>query len=139
MKRRVDSASRLKTLAPGEIVVVSLGRDAMGIPAAALVGRTAAGALYAYRNLCKHLPIPLDGGSGEFQGANVGTGEPTLRCGTHGALYRVSDGQCVRGPCRGTRLERYWLSVDEAGDVWVSDAPLGADLPPLDRSDPLDG
>lgn len=123
MKRRVDSLERLEQLAPGDVVVVPLGRDPMGIPAAALVGRDAGGSLYAFRNLCKHLPIPLDGGSGEFLGAHAGTGEPTLRCGTHGALYRVSDGLCVRGPCRGTRLERYELSVDEAGDVWVQGAP----------------
>jgi nitrite reductase/ring-hydroxylating ferredoxin subunit len=101
-------------LRPGVLQQVSLGRDPLGIPLSVLVGVSQAGELYAYQNLCKHLPIPLDGGSGDFFAGDV----DTLRCGTHGALYRVSDGFCTRGPCRGTFLRRH-LVRELADEVWV--------------------
>ncbi|MBK6810296.1 MAG: Rieske 2Fe-2S domain-containing protein [Sandaracinaceae bacterium] len=103
-----------RDLRPGVLQQVSLGRDPLGIPLSVLVGVSQAGELYAYQNLCKHLPIPLDGGSGDFFAGDV----DTLRCGTHGALYRVSDGFCTRGPCRGTFLRRH-LVRELADEVWV--------------------
>ena len=109
--RRVCRRSDLR---PGVLQQVSLGRDPLGIPLSVLVGVSQAGELYAYQNLCKHLPIPLDGGSGDFFAGDV----DTLRCGTHGALYRVSDGFCTRGPCRGTFLRRH-LVRELADEVWV--------------------
>lgn len=105
---------RREDLRPGVLQQVSLGRDPLGIPLSVLVGVSRAGEVYAYQNLCKHLPIPLDGGSGDFFAGDV----DTLRCGTHGALYRVSDGFCTRGPCRGTFLRRH-LVRELAGEVWV--------------------
>lgn len=104
---------RRDELRPGALHQVPLGRDPIGIPLSLLVGVSRDGDLYAYQNLCKHLPIPLDGGSGDFF-ADV----DTLRCGTHGALYRVSDGYCTRGPCRGTSLRRH-LVREIRGEVWV--------------------
>ena len=101
-------------LRAGALRQVSLGRNDMGIPVSVLVGVSARGELFAYANLCKHLPIPLDGGSGDFFGGDV----DTLRCGTHGALYRVSDGFCTRGPCRGTFLRRHLVRV-VADQVWL--------------------
>ncbi|MCA9574745.1 MAG: Rieske (2Fe-2S) protein [Myxococcales bacterium] len=101
-------------LRAGVLRQVFLGRNEMGIPVSVLVGVSRDGDLYAYENLCKHLPIPLDGGSGDFF-----AGDPdTLRCGTHGALYRVSDGFCTRGPCRGTFLHKRTLREQE-GEVWL--------------------
>jgi len=105
---------RREDLRPGVLQQVPLGRDPLGIPLSVLVGVSQAGELYAYENLCKHLPIPLDGGSGDFFAGDV----DTLRCGTHGALYRVSDGFCTRGPCRGTFLRRH-LVREHADEVWV--------------------
>lgn len=103
-----------RDLLPGSLQQVSLGRNAMGIPLSVLVGISSEGDLFAYQNLCKHLPIPLDGGSGDFFGGDV----DTLRCGTHGALYRVSDGFCTRGPCRGTFLRRHDVR-QQGDDVWL--------------------
>ena len=57
------------------------------------------GALRAYFNECRHVPIPLDSGGRKFTNA-----EGLLECKTHGALYRKSDGECVSGPCMGSRL-----------------------------------
>ena len=103
-----------ESLQSGRLERLSLGRGPDGIPVTVLVGRSTDGDAYAYQNLCKHLPIPLDGGSGEFFGSD----SDTLRCGTHGALYRVSDGYCTRGPCRGTSLRRFPLKIED-GTVWV--------------------
>lgn len=101
-------------LAPGEVYVVRLGRDGDGYAREALVLRDANGALRCYRNLCKHLPIPLDGGTRRFM-------DPTgryLECGTHGATYRPEDGLCVAGPCEGERLDALPL-VEENGRLLI--------------------
>ncbi|MBX2811534.1 MAG: Rieske 2Fe-2S domain-containing protein [Myxococcales bacterium] len=57
----------------------------------------------AYWNVCRHLPVPLDAGSGD-----LGPG-PDWMCQTHGARFRVVDGACVSGPCAGQKL--FTLSV----------------------------
>ena len=78
--------------------------------------RDESGAIVAYRNLCQHLPVPLDGGTGELlseDGAH-------LICGTHGATYRLHDGYCVEGPCEGMALQPLHVRDDE-GDLYVSD------------------
>ena len=89
-------------LGPGEVRTASLGVDDQGLPIIALLVRDRDGAVHAYRNLCRHLPVPLDGGTARFlsdDGAH-------LVCGTHGAIYRVTDGYCTDGPCEGLALHR---------------------------------
>lgn len=81
----------------------------------AMVVRDASGALHAYLNECRHIPIPLDA----YFGTLLENGH--LRCLTHGALYRFEDGECVRGPCRGQHLERLQLER-EGDDIYVLDA-----------------
>jgi nitrite reductase/ring-hydroxylating ferredoxin subunit len=104
---RVHAGTRA-ALALTPVLVVRLAPDLNGRPREALVLRDAQGVLRAYRNLCRHLPIPLDSGSRSF------LYEGDLRCMTHGARYRTSDGVCVVGPCKGAMLER--LTVEEVGD-----------------------
>ena len=94
----------------GRIVPCALGRDAVGRPIEALVLRDGSGVVRAYRNLCKHLPIPLDAGSRRFEDV-TGT---HLLCGTHGAVFAPDTGICVEGPCPGARLEP--LRVERDGD-----------------------
>lgn len=68
------------------------------------------GGIRAFWNVCKHLPIPLDGGSGVLPpGAE-------LVCATHGATYRREDGYCTGGPCEGASLESIPLELDPMGD-----------------------
>jgi nitrite reductase/ring-hydroxylating ferredoxin subunit len=98
--------------APGQVHVVPLGRDPDGYMREALIVRDVTGTLRAYRNLCKHLPIPLDGGSREFMDASG----QYLECGTHGATYRPEDGLCIAGPCEGERLDPLAL-VDDDGQL----------------------
>lgn len=99
----------------GEVHPVTLLEDAKGRPREALVLRDEEGVLRVYLNRCRHLPIPLDGGSREFCTAD-GRG---LMCGTHGAVYRFRDGYCTEGPCRGTHLTPVPFVVDDEGWVHV--------------------
>ncbi|MBX6323906.1 MAG: Rieske 2Fe-2S domain-containing protein [Rhodospirillaceae bacterium] len=54
----------------------------------------------AYVNACPHLGTPLDTLPDRLLAAD---GRHFL-CSTHGALFRIEDGFCVLGPCRGERL-----------------------------------
>ncbi|MGE0785772.1 MAG: Rieske (2Fe-2S) protein [Sandaracinaceae bacterium] len=82
------------------LAVVPLPPGPTGRPREALVVRAPSGALRAYLNRCRHLPIPLDGGSGAYFDPDG----DYLTCGTHGARYRLEDGFCVEGPCMGDEL-----------------------------------
>ncbi len=55
----------------------------------------------AWRNLCRHLAVPLDRTD---PGCLTTPDGRHLVCGEHGALYRPDDGLCVAGPCLGARL-----------------------------------
>jgi nitrite reductase/ring-hydroxylating ferredoxin subunit len=106
---------REQELGAGEIRTAQLGLDAEGRPIHALLLRNEDGSIVAYRNLCRHLPVPLDGGTGEL----LSDDGLHLVCGTHGAMYRVHDGYCVDGPCEGMALEPLTVRLD-AGDLYVS-------------------
>ena len=109
---------REEELRDGVVRTARLGQDADGLPVMALLLRDDSGVIVAYRNLCQHLPVPLDGGTGELlsdDGAH-------LICGTHGATYRLHDGYCVEGPCEGLALQRLYVRK-EGGDLYVSDTP----------------
>lgn len=56
--------------------------------------------IYAYANVCRHVPLTLDLGDGEVASAN-GT---HFLCHHHGARYRIEDGHCEYGPCDGRSL-----------------------------------
>lgn len=63
----------------------------------------------AFRNDCPHAHLPLDLVPGRIM-ARDGR---HLLCANHGALFRMTDGLCVRGPCRGRHLPRIELSVED--------------------------
>ncbi|WP_086929722.1 Rieske (2Fe-2S) protein [Agarilytica rhodophyticola] len=58
------------------------------------------GAVYCYENTCPHLGIPLEWKPDAFLDAE---GE-LIQCSTHGALFIISSGECVSGPCVGNYL-----------------------------------
>lgn len=92
---------RSSALGVQQTCVHPLPRDPRGTPQQAVLVRDAQGQVRAYMNRCAHIPIPLDLGSGDFLDPASGQ----LRCLSHGALYRLEDGHCTHGPCRGERLE----------------------------------
>jgi len=105
----------VEDLIDGVVRTAQLGHDENGLPLVALLLRDERGAIVAYRNLCRHLPVPLDGGTGDFLSDDGGH----LICGTHGAVYRVNDGYCVDGPCAGLALQRLQIRED-AGNLYIS-------------------
>ena len=56
--------------------------------------------LVAYRNSCPHTGGPLDWIEGRF----LDLPQLHILCATHGALFRIEDGHCFAGPCRGQAL-----------------------------------
>jgi len=82
-----------------------------GRPRQAIVVLDDEGVPRAYLNECRHIPVPLDGGSGYV----LDHTKRFLMCGTHGALYQRRDGHCVTGPCRGERLLP--LGIEREEDV----------------------
>lgn len=56
--------------------------------------------VFAYVNRCPHMGTPLETFPDKFLNQ---TGE-LLICSTHGARFRVRDGACVAGPCKGQSL-----------------------------------
>jgi len=86
------------------------------------------GALSAWLNACRHQHRPLDFGDGHFFDEEM----DALVCCHHGARYRPDTGECVAGPCTGSRLTR--LELEERADglwcvgrvTWPSDGGHGA-------------
>jgi nitrite reductase/ring-hydroxylating ferredoxin subunit len=66
------------------------------------------GRLVAYLNRCPHRGTPLDWAPDRFL-APDGT---HFQCSTHGARFRIADGYCVAGPCRGERLRAVAVRVE---------------------------
>lgn len=115
-KRRLPVCDQTE-LRAGEVRTAWIGSDRHGLPREALVLRDHEGQIHAYVNQCKHLPIPIDSGSREFFDADG----RHLLCGTHGALFRLDDGMCVHGPCRGLSLERVKAVVERDTVVLLID------------------
>ena len=57
-------------------------------------------AVFGYRNRCPHTSAPLDWQPDRFLDAT----ECYIQCATHGALFRIDDGECLQGPCAGQYL-----------------------------------
>ncbi|HET6607494.1 MAG TPA: Rieske 2Fe-2S domain-containing protein [Rhodopila sp.] len=73
-------------------------------------------AVHVYVNACPHIGTPLDWVPDKFLSAD-GT---MIVCATHGAMFRIEDGVCTRGPCRGDSLEAVVVRVED-GVVMVPD------------------
>ena len=104
--QRVD-AGMLADLAAGTPRLVSLP-PLPGMPRREAIVLRDDDGVRAFANVCRHLPIPLDAGSRNVMAAD---GRHFL-CRTHGALYRITDGKCVQGPCGGQSLTALPVEVD---------------------------
>ncbi len=100
----------------GTTLLVRLPTGKFGRPRSAIVLCDASHTFHAYLNECRHLPIPLDAGSGHVWNAE----QTHLMCSTHGAMYRPEDGYCVAGPCAGASLVRLPIEI-EGTKVFVVD------------------
>ncbi|MBK8906904.1 MAG: Rieske 2Fe-2S domain-containing protein [Rhodospirillales bacterium] len=76
------------------------------------------GALHVYVNVCPHRRLPLDFHPGRFLTED---GRHIL-CTNHIALFRLEDGVCVDGPCRGQALQPVPYTV-KGGVLFVTVGP----------------
>lgn len=72
------------------------------------------GEVYGYVNRCPHTGVNLDWMPDQFLDPSNGF----IQCATHGALFRIDDGVCLRGPCAGDRLRPITLQI-EGEEVFV--------------------
>jgi nitrite reductase/ring-hydroxylating ferredoxin subunit len=68
-----------------------------------------ADAVHVYVNSCPHLGLPLDWMPDRFLSADGSR----IVCATHGAEFRIADGACLQGPCRGDRLEPVVVQIED--------------------------
>ena len=73
------------------------------------------GQLHAYRNQCPHTGVNLNWQPNQFMDLD----NQFIQCSTHGALFRIHDGYCVRGPCAGASLAAISLKTDD-GNILVN-------------------
>ena len=72
------------------------------------------GVLYAYENFCPHAGRQLNWGPDRF----LTRDQSMIMCAAHGALFEISSGRCVGGPCVGESLSA--LGVRERdGEILV--------------------
>jgi nitrite reductase/ring-hydroxylating ferredoxin subunit len=74
-------------------------------------------AVYAYVNSCPHTGAPLNWAKDRF----LSWDGDMIQCAVHGALFRMSDGRCVWGPCLHRRLTPV-PTVMRNGDVMLANA-----------------
>jgi len=72
--------------------------------------------LFAYRNICPHRGLALDWQPHQF----LTEDGALIQCATHGALFAIESGLCLRGPCVGKSLEALPVLVREDGAVLVT-------------------
>jgi len=81
--------------------------------------------IYAYINSCPHTGSPLNWTGDQF----LTRDGDMIQCAVHGALFRITDGLCVWGPCLHQRLTAV-ATVIHGGDILLAgedDAQLGHD------------
>jgi nitrite reductase/ring-hydroxylating ferredoxin subunit len=76
--------------------------------------------VHVYVNSCPHLGTPLDFVPDRFLSADGSR----IVCATHGAEFRIADGECLQGPCRGDRLEPVMIQIKDGTVLVPEDAGL---------------
>lgn len=74
-------------------------------------------AVFAYQNSCPHSGVNLEWLPDQF----LDSSSQYIQCSVHGAMFRIEDGWCVRGPCAGDALMA--IPVYLQGDKVVCDFP----------------
>tara|TARA_B100000686_G_scaffold53224_1_gene57439 strand:+ start:410 stop:754 length:345 start_codon:yes stop_codon:yes gene_type:complete len=79
------------------------------------------GQIYLYWNRCPHLGTPLEWQEDKFLDAEGAL----IQCSTHGALFRIEDGYCLVGPCKGKKLQRIPFII-ENGMIMIEHEQLAS-------------
>ena len=64
--------------------------------------------IFSYVNSCPHTNGPLNWNKDKF----LDPSGSFIQCSTHGARFRIEDGYCVSGPCKGSYLTPISVKVD---------------------------
>lgn len=99
---------RLEDISDGESHGFTVDGDGPGI----LVVRRGE-RVHGYVNSCPHTDSPLDWVENQF----LSLDKSHILCATHGAEFRIEDGFCVLGPCKGQSLEPISISVRDGNVV----------------------
>jgi nitrite reductase/ring-hydroxylating ferredoxin subunit len=59
-----------------------------------------AGEIFLYRNSCPHIGVALEWVEDQF----LDSSQTLIQCANHGALFSITNGKCVSGPCIGQSL-----------------------------------
>ncbi len=73
------------------------------------------GQIYVYENSCPHLGIQLEWQADEFLDIDASM----IQCSSHGALFRIEDGECLLGPCQGQSLTSIDIILNK-GQIEIS-------------------
>jgi nitrite reductase/ring-hydroxylating ferredoxin subunit len=65
--------------------------------------------LFIYENSCPHLGIQLEWQANEFLDIDASM----IQCSSHGALFKIEDGECLLGPCQGQSLTAIDFTLKE--------------------------
>ncbi len=96
--------ARRDELAPGETKKFFLDCDGFTIECFVI---NHAGALHAWVNRCRHVPMTMDWIENQF----LTDDGQYIQCATHGACYEPATGECVGGPPLGKVLIRVPLEI----------------------------
>ena len=78
------------------------------------------GLVYAYKNHCPHLGIPLNWQPNEF----LSLEQTHIQCSTHGAVFNLDNGYCILGPCASESLTSLTLEQQD-DELWLClDSPV---------------
>jgi nitrite reductase/ring-hydroxylating ferredoxin subunit len=74
--------------------------------------------LFGYQNRCPHTGVNLEWLPNQF----LDPSESFIQCATHGALFRMEDGFCLRGPCAGDSLRAVRVGIEEGEVFFYADS-----------------
>lgn len=77
------------------------------------------GRVYVYQNRCPHVGLPLNWLPDQF----LDPDRELIQCSSHGALFRIDNGQCVAGPCPG-RFLRAIACREVNGEIRIDSSEL---------------
>ena len=92
--------------------------DELGDPDSRGMTVTHGGQVFGYRNSCPHTGGPLDWVPDRF----LNLDKDYIQCATHDALFRLHNGACVAGPCKGDSLVAVPVIIEAGEVVMLTDA-----------------
>ena len=75
------------------------------------------GTYHGFVNSCPHMQIPLDWDNNQFFDCE----NELIQCSTHGALFLITTGECIQGPCVGQGLTKITLEIMHGDIYWAHD------------------